>query len=112
MQLPKLELAYDELKSLVLQVLHNKPQTQYIEILYSTAGLAVTKKIVPNLHQGVVSGATYDLHSSDKDRVLEIIWDLVIERVLTMGREGANGGWPFFNLTSYGLKVAELLRLA
>ncbi len=105
MQIRELPVTYDELKTLVLEVLRAHPRTQYGDILVRTAGMAVARKVVPSPLEGVVSGATYDLHENDKSRVLEIIWDLVIQRILTMGGEGVNGGWPWFNLTAYGAKV-------
>jgi hypothetical protein len=87
------------LRSILLEVLRSKHQTQYVEVLYGVAAQAASKKIVANPYSGVVTGAQYDLHEIDKNRILELIWDLIIERILTMGGGSIGQGWPFLNVT-------------
>lgn len=46
---------------------------------------------------------------SERDGILvsEIIWDLIIQRVLTIGLDTINAQWPFLRLTEYGKKVVN-----
>lgn len=48
---------------------------------------------------------------SERNLLLQVTWDLILERVLVPGdiRGTVNSGWPFISLTEHGLKViAEL----
>ncbi len=102
-----INLSLDELKTLVLESLQRCPSTQYVRLSNDVAKLAVQKKIVPNpIGNTNVSGETYELTPYDKHRIIELIWILVVERILTIGRDGINAGWPFLDLTEYGKQVA------
>lgn len=98
-------LGYDELRSLVLTALRAEPKTQLVSLARAVAAAAVTTGIVQSPHSGVVEGASFELQEDDTDRLIEIIWDLVIERVLTIGTTGVNSGWPHFRVTTYGRAV-------
>lgn len=101
-----IELSYEELKSIVLEALRRLPaDTQLSSILSEVGSIAIEQNIVQSPHSGVVSGASYALRDPDKNRVIDIIWDLIIERVLNMGRSGVGGGWPHLSVSSYGREV-------
>jgi len=103
-----LEIPLDELKTLVLESLKINSQTQYVTICSDVAELAVKKKLVPNpLENQVRSRHGFLLDRIDEDRVREVIWDLIIERILTIGIDSANNQWPFLKLTGYGEKVVN-----
>lgn len=107
MNINRLELSLDELRPLVLEAFKNTPQSQYSNICSEVARIAVQKSLVQNPNQGhVVYGGSFELSSMDQERVREIIWDLVIERVVTIGYP-SNPAWPFLKLTEYGAQVAN-----
>ncbi len=101
----EIEVSYEELKSIVLEALRIRPDTRLSSILSGVGSIAVESSIVASPHDGVVQGASYSLRPSDEERVIDIIWDLIIERVLNMGRPGVGGGWPFLKVSSYGREV-------
>jgi len=39
--------------------------------------------------------------------VREIIWDLIIERIVTIGTNASNPNWPWLKLTEYGKKIVS-----
>jgi hypothetical protein len=51
---------------------------------------------------GADSASIYAPHLDDSDAVLvqEIFWDLIVERVLTIGADAANSQLPWFRLHS------------
>jgi len=107
-KITKLNIQYDEIRSLILEYLKGEPSTQYWSICNGIAQIAVNRKIVPHPNPGtVVYGATYSLQNHDNELVREIIWDLIIERILTIGIDSTNPNWPFLKLTSYGHSIVE-----
>lgn len=105
-KISRLNIPYNEIRSLVLEFLKNEPNTEYLAICCGVAKIAVDRKIVPHPHLGtVVSGATYFLQEDDQETVREILWNLIIERILTIGINSSNPNWPFLKLTIYGRSV-------
>ncbi len=99
-----LPIPLSELHSLVLETFKKKPETQYIGLCSDVANLAIEKKIVSNNKQiGSIGG--FCLGDKDEDRVREIIWDLIVERVVTIGINSSNPEWPHLKLTDYGKKI-------
>jgi hypothetical protein len=106
LQIDRLNLNLDELRTYVLKALKKSPKTQYLNLCNELAELLVREGIAPN-PKPTASFGYHDLNSYDEDRVREILWDLVIERIVTIGMDSANAAWPFLKLTEYGLKVLE-----
>ena len=53
------------------------------------------------------SGYSNQLSGKDSEMVLQIVWDLIIERVLTIGYNHLNENWPFLRLTDYGKEIIK-----
>jgi hypothetical protein len=101
-----LNLSLDEIRSIILETLKNESRTSYHSICANVAELAVKKGIVTDPRGGqIVFGGKYDLSVSDREKVREIIWNLVIERILTIGMDDQNPSWPWLKLTAYGSQV-------
>jgi hypothetical protein len=47
------------------------------------------------------------LNPLDELSVNQIIWDLIIDRVLTIGMDASNQEWPWLRLTEFGRSVVE-----
>lgn len=93
-RIARLNIPYNEIRSLVLEYLKSNPSTQYLSICSGVAQIAVNRKIVPHPHPGIVYGATYDLQNLDGELVREIIWDLRKSEkgtVLFLKRNACNG---------------------
>lgn len=108
MLFPLTSLPFDELRSLVLEAFKQNPETQYLTVCSRVADLAVAKNLASGTSQnGAVYGHSYQLAPTDQDRVREIIWNLVIERLVTIGMNASNAAWPFLKLTDYGREAVD-----
>ena len=47
-------------------------------------------------------GSAAQLHPSDAELVLEIVWDLFRQGILTLGSSVSNSGWPWLRLSRFG----------
>ncbi|MGN7760472.1 hypothetical protein [Paenibacillus sp. 22594] len=105
MYLPKLSLTINELRSLVLEALKSVDSTNYLNVCNSVAGLLIQKGIVTDPNQNgrvFYTNVDYALNPLDEDNVREIIWNLIVEGVLTIGINPSNANWPWLKVTEYG----------
>ncbi len=88
------------LRKLILEVLKEKQGSQYLAIVDEVEKLAAQQSLF----------LTQDkrLGSDDKIKILEITWDLIIERILTVGLNEYNPGWPFVRVMSYNTCKSNL----
>ncbi|MFO0794185.1 MAG: hypothetical protein U0586_08965 [Candidatus Brocadiaceae bacterium] len=100
-----LSIPLSELRSLALETFKKNPETQYLDLCSDVADLAIEKKIVQNKKQIGSIGRSFCLGDKDEDSVREIIWDLIVERVVTIGINSSNPAWPHLKLTGYGKKI-------
>ena len=106
-RIQSLNLTLDEVRALVLEALKKSPSTQYVNLCCAVAAVAVEKNIVPNPHGPGYFGGFIYLQPQDQEKVREIIWNLVVENVLTIGSDSSNPAWPWLKLTEYGRKVVN-----
>lgn len=90
------DIPYEELKHCVLESL--KPLGDSSQFIYVCNAVARKVKKSTNFS---ISVSPYD-----KEMIRQIMWDLIIERVLTIGTYNEDS-WPWFSLTEYGKKVVE-----
>lgn len=104
-----LNLDLNELRSLVLEAMKKEPETQYENVCSNIAEIAVNKKIVsnPRPQNTTVYGGYFVLQKNDKELVREVIWNLIIERVITLGMNSDNPTWPWLKLTAYGKTIVS-----
>jgi hypothetical protein len=105
----ELNVTLEELRSLVLECLRNNEVTQYVVLCRSVARIAREKGLDHSIERPAnshySSDADENLHRCDSERVLEIVWSLVVERILTIGANRDNASWPHFRITEYGKRV-------
>jgi hypothetical protein len=103
-------ISFSEVRSLVLEVFKNSPSTQYINVLNAVAELAVSKGVYQEDQIQIRSygySGNHSLQSRDQDKVREIIWNLIVENVVTIGINASNTDWPWLKLTEYGNKIVN-----
>ncbi len=95
---------YEELRPLVFEALKNSEETQVINLLNAVEDLAVKKGYYQNFPiWGYGSQITeHKMPREDREKVREIINDLVIEGILGWGINEHNSGPPFLKVTGYG----------
>jgi len=104
---------YHVLTKLVLQVLKDKPRTQFRQIIEQVALLADRYDVFPTREECEKRGTQYHyyeqkrLNPLDEENLNQIIWDLIVDRVLTVGLNTANPDLPFVRLTEFGHSVAK-----
>ena len=105
---------YEELRPLVLQALKSKPETQIIEVINQTETIARTKGFYKDSQPYRYLGYSTEhyMPQEDREKVRQIIWNLILQGVLTPGINEFNPDLPFIRVTDYGhecLKSMEIL---
>ena len=98
-------LQYEEMRRIVLgNILSKQEPGQYATILNAVAKTLVEQGFCKETDTYCSSFPRQylDLAERDANLVNEIVWDLIIERVLAIGLNKANPDWPFLRLTEYG----------
>lgn len=102
------------LRCLVLEALGKMPNTQEVGVLNDVERLIKDRNLFPSQEECERAGVDYrfyaqaELHPEDKVTIIEIIWDLIIERIVSPGYDG-KGEYPFIRLTSFGQAIASAL---
>ena len=107
----QLELSYEQMRSLVIQFLTQptRDPLQLNDLYGGVARLAIDQHAVtphPEGETGIIQlmhGSGVRLTEKDYARVVSIVWDLIIERVVRPGNEsGGDAQLPFFYVTDFG----------
>jgi len=99
------------LRSLLLEYLGKTPNTAVGDSTNAVEKLVAERDLFPSKEDCKRVNEDYHfyeancLNKADKFTINEIIWDLMIERVVTPGRDASNPNYPFFSLTDYGEKI-------
>jgi hypothetical protein len=103
--------SYEEIREVVAEVLINAASNgvnQYQSVLEHTARTLARRKNAPPLPTGMAyPGADSQLHPNDSNLVLEVVWDLFRQGVITLGLNSSNPGWPFLRLSRFGKQALE-----
>ena len=100
-----MEHSYEELRELVIAVILDactNGAEKFDKILEKTA-LELYKQEAPS--QGKPSfahGSATQLSPNDADLILDIVWDLFRQGIVTLGASAANPGWPWIRLSRFG----------
>lgn len=104
-EISELNIPYEELKHNVIELIKSLgPSFQFKTICNSIGRLAIDKELVKNPNTANFQEIHFALQRRDENRVREIIWDLITERILTIG-DYHNDSWPWLSLSEYG-KIA------
>lgn len=105
--IPEIKIPYEELKSLVINAIKKCGNSfEFNNFCNILGSIAVKDGIVKNPNPSNFQAIYFPLQKKDENKVREILWDFIIERVLTIG-DYHNDSWPHLSLTAYGEKVME-----
>ncbi len=96
------------LRVLVLEVVNREPQTQVNHVIGGVEGLVTERNLFPSLEDCQRLGIDYHYYQDKQlnpiDRLIigEIIWDLILEHVLTPIGGSPDIGYPQLRLTEFG----------
>jgi hypothetical protein len=99
------EHAYEELREVVINVLLDADENgvdRFEKLLEKTALELCRNDGLEQAEQHYSYGSAARLHPNDAELVLEIVWDLFRQGILTMGSNMSNPGWPWFRLSRFG----------
>ena len=97
------------LRALMLEVLSRTPQTQIVNAINGVERLVAEYGLFPSLDDCQRLGVEYkyyqhnNLNPIDNLTIQEIIWDLILERIVTPGHSNSpDSQFPHFRLTKFG----------
>lgn len=101
-QIAELKIPYEELKHLVIDVIRNSGNSfQFKNIADAVGHSAVKMGFAENPNQQGYQALSFPLQQTDENRLRQVLWDLIIERILTIG-DYHNDSWPWLSVTDYG----------
>ncbi len=98
------------LRPLALEALLAAPTTEFRHLVNAVARLAAGRGIPgPEYTAGPeripLSGPT--LSHDDMTTLQEVVWDLIVDRVITPGADALNPQWPLLRMTERGRRMAN-----
>ncbi|RBP16214.1 hypothetical protein DFR50_106176 [Roseiarcus fermentans] len=98
------EHSYEELREIVIDLLLNARDNgvDRFERILEQAALALSRKDGSDSRQHGVDPGPVRLRQEDGELILEIVWDLFRQGVVTFGLNAANPGWPWLRLSRFG----------
>jgi hypothetical protein len=103
--------SYEELREIVIDVLLNSSQNgvnQFAGLLEHVARALAKRHRAPALPTGMAyPGADSQLHANDANLILEIVWDLFRQGIITLGFNTSNPGWPWLRLSRFGMQTLQ-----
>ncbi|MEN5232522.1 hypothetical protein [Sphingobacterium faecium] len=101
-EIAELKIPYEELKHLTIDVIRNSGNSFQFKNIANTVGhFAIKQGIAENPNPQGFQAMSFPLQQVDENRVRQVLWDLIIERVLTIG-DFHNDSWPWLSVTDYG----------
>lgn len=105
---------YEELRPLVLQVLKSGAEkTIIVDVINQTDIIATAKGFYKDVKPHVYSrgGIEHYMAKEDREKVRQIIWDLILQRVLTPGVSEHTPDLPHIRVTDYGKKCLKSMEM-
>jgi hypothetical protein len=99
------EHSYEELREVVISVMldssNNGPE-KFEKILEKTALELHRQDPSSQGTQSFSYGSVTQLNPNDSELVLDIVWDLFRQGIVTLGANASNPGWPWVRLSRFG----------
>jgi len=100
-----LKLPYEELKSIVTHALSKYESSfKFKQLCDSVGKISVDMNLINSPYPPNHQAFDYSIQKQDEDKVREIIWDFIVQRVVTIGNYNGDS-WPWLSLTEYGKKA-------
>lgn len=91
-------LGYDEMKRIIINIIKKNNFSQYAHIENSVVLHLKEYEFVKKTNTYTLSSNYDEISERDSNLVREIVWDLIIERVINIGLNKSNPNWPFLSL--------------
>jgi len=107
-------LDYEELRPLALEalrVLINHKDLRLELIIDETDRISRSKGFYkdakPYRYSGYGMGSEKYMPSMDREKVRQILWEFILQGILSIGRDEANPNFPYLSITEHGRQVIE-----
>jgi len=101
-QIPSLSLSYDEITELVITCIKQQGQSfEFKNFCNNVGAKAVRDGLVKNPNPIGYQAIYYPLQREDECIVRQVLWDLIVKRILTIG-DFYNDMWPWVSVTEQG----------
>lgn len=98
------------LRKLTLEAFRRTPETQFESLKRSVAGSAEERGLL-GTRGAAGSRISYpsepQLSMQTQSDLLEVLWDLIVERAVTPGRDAFNAEWPWLRMTERGKRLGD-----
>ena len=98
--------SYEELRSVVLDILAKREEVYYDPTQYEHLSLGIGQVFARREGRTQRGQMSYPLDASDKEAFLELFWDLFRQGIITLGLDDGNRNFPFFRPTKLGQQIA------
>ena len=98
------------LRRLTLEAFRAAPTTQFRSLVSAVSKSAAERGMLGpdrTVGSGHISLSEPRLTKGDETDLHEVVWDLIVERVLTPGTNAMNPEWPWLRMTERGRRIAE-----
>ena len=97
--------SYEEIRDIVIKILQNARSNganNIDKLLDMTAHLLYKQDGATQARSSFSHGSFAQLHPDDSQLVVEIVWDLFRQGIVTLGLDASNPGWPWLRLSRFG----------
>lgn len=99
---------YEELRSVVLDILSRRERVEYPPEQYQYLWLGVAEVLWRRENPTQTDRRNQPrLSYNDSELVREIFWDLFLQRIITLGSDDSNREYPWFKVTNQGKRILE-----
>lgn len=104
---------YEELRPLVLQALKLQPKTHITSVINQTEGIARSNGFYKDVKPYRFAGYStqHYMPPEDREKVRQIIWDLILQGVVTPGVSERSPELPHIKVTDYGYECLESMEI-
>jgi hypothetical protein len=103
--------SYEEIREVIIDIMLDTSSNgvnQFEGLLEHTGRALAKQHNAPLLPAGMAyPGAGSQLHPHDADLVLEVVWDLFRQGIITLGLNTSNPGWPCLRLSRFGRQALK-----
>lgn len=98
---------YETIRGLVIEFLKkSQSNLEFNTIVLGVQGLALEKRLIQPSGSYLVGGAggRLDLNRKDRFKVIEILWEFILQRIISPGIDDMNFKLPWIHITDFGKK--------
>ncbi len=98
----------EEIRSTILEIISGKERGSFIPNQYLNLQSNLAEVFGRRNPSSVIfSSGKFSLNKDDRERFLEVFWDLFRQNIITLGSDDSNPNFPNFHVSSFGKKILD-----